>query len=224
MPLGAPFQSRGLTLSLHLLGEIETGFVIASTLTWIAAGLVIASDRVGGAWAPSTREGLAPLLVCGALSLLAMPGLAIAVQPAAERGASLAVADLIASQERWHGLGWLGLTQPLAWLAWVASTLTLRPAGQYGASLAWQLITLNWALLTTAAFLGGWQGPWASQFAWLGYLYTAAKVGALIALRAWAGARLPTGHPLRQLQTAWTVYMPAFLVNLLVTAGLAVLR
>jgi NADH-quinone oxidoreductase subunit H len=91
-------------------------------------------------------------------------------------------------------------------------------------SLAWHLVALNWGLLTTAAFLGGWQGPLAEQFAWLGYLYTATKVAALAVLRAWASAYLPIAHPLRRARTAWAIYLPALLVNLALTAALTVLR
>jgi hypothetical protein len=225
VPLGAPFEWGGRPYGWHVLGEVEGGMVIASSLTWVAAGLLIAHDRIGGAWSPPVREALGLVLVCGAVSLLAMPGLAMVASPLAERGgAGLGVANVIAAQERWHGLGWLGITQPLALLAWAACTLTVSPKGQGSSSLAWQFITLNWALLTAAAFLGGWQGPLATRFTLLPHLYIAAKAGVLVALRAWVGARLPIGHPLRQARTAWMVYLPAFVVNLLITAGLAVMR
>lgn len=225
VPLGAPFEWGGQQYGWHVLGEVEGGMIIASALTWVAAGLLIAGDRVGGAWSPPARQALGPLLVRGVVSLLAMPSLAIVASPLVERGgASLSVAGIIAAQGRWHGFGYLGITQPLTLLAWVACALTVGPKGQGRASLAWQLITLNWAMLTAAAFLGGWQGPLATRFVWLAYLYTAAKLGVLAALRAWASARLPLGHPLRQARTVWTVYLPAFVANLVITAGLAVLR
>ncbi len=225
VPLGAPLEWRGQSYGWHVLGEAEGGVLLASIITWVAAGLLIASDRIGGAWSPPTRQAIGPLLIYGAVSLLALPGLAIAASPLAPQGgASLGVANVIASQQRWYGLGWLGITQPLALLPWLACTFAFCPAGQSQASLAWQLVTLNWALLTTAAFLGGWQGPFADRLAWPAYLYTAVKVGALAALRAWASARLPIGHPLRQARTVWTVYLPLFLVNLVLTAGLGSLR
>lgn len=225
VPLGAPLEWRGQSYGWHMLGEAEGGILIAATITWVAAGLLIASDSAGGAWSPPARQAAGPLLTCGAVSLLALPGLAIAASPLVERGgAGLSVASIIAAQQRWYGLGWLGISQPLAMLSWLGCTLTFHPAGQGQASLAWQLVIVNWALLTTASFLGGWQGPFAEGLAWLAYLYTAVKVAGLTALRAWAGARLPMEHPLRRARTAWTVYMPALLVNLVLTAGLTVLR
>jgi len=208
-----------------VLGDAEGGILIASSFTWLAAGLLLASERIGGGWSLPTRQVLAPLLTCGAISLLALPGLAIAAAPLAERGgAGLSVAAIIAAQQRWYGLAWLGITQPLALLVWFACTLGVHPGGQGQASLTWHLITLNWALLTTVAFLGGWQGPLADRVAGLGYVYTTAKVAVLTVLRVWAAACLPIDHPLRRARTAWMVYMPALLVNLILTAGLAVLR
>jgi hypothetical protein len=225
VPLGAPLQRGGQSYGWHVFGEVEGGVLFASTTSWIIAGLLIASDRIGGSWSPPIREAVGHPLICAAISLLALPGLAIAASSLAEQGsASLGIASIIAAQQRWHGLGWIGITQPLALLSWIGCTLTLCPVGQSQVSLAWQLVTLNWWLLIASTFLGGWQGPFADQAAWLGYAYTAVKVGLLSVSYAWASARLPIAHPLRQVRTAWTVYMPLLLVNLVLTAALATSR
>ena len=113
---------------------------------------------------------------------------------------------------------------PSAAALWISSAVALVPGARQRSSLAWQITALNHALLTTAVLLGGWQGPFVRQVAWLGLPYTALKVAGLTCLQVWLQASLPRGSVAHSARAVWTRYVPLAMLNLLLTAGIVALR
>jgi NADH-quinone oxidoreductase subunit H len=81
---------------------------------------------------------------------------------------------------------------------------------------------LNLALLTSALFLGGWQGPFVGGLGWLGLLYTLLKVLCLTFVQTWVATSVPRVGIGRWMQTAWMVYTPLSALNLMITAVAAI--
>lgn len=72
-------------------------------------------------------------------------------------------------------------------------------------------------------FLGGWKGPLAERFIWLGPLYLAAKVIALLFLFIWVRASLGRPRYDQLMRFNWKFMLPLGLVYMMATAVLTVL-
>jgi NADH-quinone oxidoreductase subunit H len=72
-------------------------------------------------------------------------------------------------------------------------------------------------------FFGGWRGPFAEQFIWLGPFYLAAKVIALLFLFIWVRASLGRPRYDQLMRFTWKFMLPLGLVYMITTAVLTVL-
>jgi NADH:ubiquinone oxidoreductase subunit H len=135
---------------------------------------------------------------------------------------SLDLAGLIDVQGKWHGLRWLGFLQPLSLLLWMACTQPRCPHPQGRATWIWQALALNWTLLTSTLFLGGWQGPLVEQFGWLGLPYALIKLGTITCMWTWISASLPRSDPLARSRGWWPIAVALASANLLLSAAICV--
>jgi NADH-quinone oxidoreductase subunit H len=119
---------------------------------------------------------------------------------------------------------WIAYLQPVALLLWVNCTAppTLDP--QASARIPGRLQALNYDLLTSALFIGGWQGPFVERVPWLGLVYSALKIGLLAFLRTWIGASLPISRLRVHSRRIWVWCTPLSALNLLITAIYVALR
>lgn len=78
------------------------------------------------------------------------------------------------------------------------------------------MITLS--ALTATLFLGGWHGPFASQFPILGLVYLVIKIAALLFLMIWVRASVPRIRYDKLMQFCWKFLLPVSLIILAITA------
>lgn len=74
------------------------------------------------------------------------------------------------------------------------------------------------SVLFTVVFLGGWQGPYAAQYPWLGFLYTLIKTSIVYFVIIWMRAGLPRFRIDQVMDINWKLLTPLSLGVLLVTA------
>jgi NADH-quinone oxidoreductase subunit H len=72
--------------------------------------------------------------------------------------------------------------------------------------------------LTTALFLGGWQGPWADQYPFLGLLYFFVKTGLVYFVVVWVRGSFPRIRIDQMNALNWKFFTPIALLALIVTA------
>jgi NADH:ubiquinone oxidoreductase subunit H len=226
VPLGPPFRVGGWPIRLDLFGDASLAVALLLVLDWASGILLALSDQD----ARSPARGGAGHQVAGALfSMLPTTLVALTLMISAsslhlQEAGNLRSTAWIELQGAWSGLRWLGLLQPLALVLWLACAAPCRPGPRTRATFAWQVHALNRALLASLLLAGGWQGPLAGQFAWLGVAYTAVKVGLFAAVWTWAWASQPPASALARARVTWSVSAPLAAINLLVTAVVVALR
>lgn len=75
--------------------------------------------------------------------------------------------------------------------------------------------------LATTLFLGGWNGPGADRVPLLGVVYFALKVGALLFVYIWLRGTLPRFRYDQLMQFGWKFLVPMALLNIVISAVLA---
>ncbi len=79
------------------------------------------------------------------------------------------------------------------------------------------------SVLATTLFLGGWQGPFVSQYKWLGPVYFLGKVFFFLFLYIWLRGTLPRFRYDQLMNFGWKVLLPTALFNIVLASVLAVL-
>jgi NADH:ubiquinone oxidoreductase subunit H len=225
IPLTPPIQIGQQQLAFSLFGQSRADMLYVIAVLWASLLLLTTAERRHPTDQAEARRIAGTSLLCAlpvvliVLSLIATGG---AISSHGE--ASLHLGTLIELQDKWGGLQWLGLLQPLAFVLWLACTSALRLGAQARATMAGQVTRLNLALLTCALFLGGWQGPFVESLGWLGLLYTLLKLLCLTFIQVWVATSIPRAAMSRWMQTVWTVYTPVSALNLMITAAVVVIQ
>jgi NADH-quinone oxidoreductase subunit H len=150
---------------------------------------------------------------------------------------SLRVGDVVEAQRELWFVVWM----PVAFLVFLSSVAAFGAWGPFGLPFGRDvaggaaaetpgvdrllLSAGRYALLAAgsgmaaALFLGGGNGPWLP-----GWLWTALKTLAVLAVLVFLRRRLPAVHPERLARLGWLVALPAVLVQLLAVAVVAVLK
>ena len=225
IPLAPEIRFGDSQIAFHLFGDADSALLLSLAAIWIGAGLLSIAGQGHRSTCAAARRLAGTTLLYALPMILLVPGLSVAGSTVRSGGeGSLSLNRLIAFQGGWNGLRWAGFLQPLAGLLWLACLVPLSPAAQQRTTLAWQVTALNRALLSGAVLLGGWQGPFVGQVAWLGLLYTALKVAAFTLVQIWIEASLPGAGMHRRAQTVWTVMVPLAAINLAWVLGVASIR
>ena len=74
------------------------------------------------------------------------------------------------------------------------------------------------SMIGATIYLGGFQGPFVSQYPWLGPLYLFIKVVILLFILIWIRATLPRIRYDRLMAFGWKILFPVALLNVVVTA------
>jgi NADH:ubiquinone oxidoreductase subunit H len=223
IPLAPEIAVGKWRVPFHILGNASVSLLYVLAMGWVSAGLLALSSAPGiprpGRW-PAWRAVGMLLFSALPVFLIVLNLLLTANALHAGRESSLSLATLIALQGRWRGVRWLGILQPLAFLLWLACSAPPHPGTQMQGTFAWQVLATNWTLLTAALFVGGWQGPFVDRHAWLGFTYTAAKVGTVTFLWTWVRATFPYPDLFVQARAMWRAIVPLGALNLVLTAAI----
>ncbi len=155
---------------------------------------------------------------------------------------SFSLVDLVDNPRAWWEWLWLWVAFPFFFICILAETnrspfdlpeteneLVAGYQTEYGGikfSLFYMAEYIN--MITTSAimatlFFGGWRGPFAEEFVWLGPVYLFIKVVVLLFLFVWVRASISRPRYDQLMRFGWKFLLPVGIVYMAITAVLAVL-
>lgn len=241
-----PLASRSFTLPFQILGtQITIAPWIADVNVGILYLLAIGSLGTYGVilagWSSNNKYSLLGGLRTSAQMLSYELPMGVALLSVILVAGTLRLYDIVELQGGFGGFGWLVFVQPVAFLIYFISGLA--EAGRspfdlpeteneliagfmteyggmkfglfFGAEYVHMIVISS---IATSLFLGGWQGPFATQVPILGLIYFLIKVAFLIFVMMWVRASVPRVRFDKLMKFCWKFLLPLGLLNLIVTA------
>jgi NADH-quinone oxidoreductase subunit H len=157
---------------------------------------------------------------------------------------TLDIYSMVEQQGGWWGLRWNIFFQPIGFIIYLISAIaetnrvpfdlpeaeTELVAGFHTeySSIKFLLFfnaeyinMITVSMLATSLFLGGWQGPFVSQFPLLGVVYFFLKILFFLFLYIWLRGTLPRFRFDQLMSFGWKFLIPVAILNIMVTATLA---
>jgi len=155
---------------------------------------------------------------------------------------SMSLMDIVEGQSKL----WYALLQPVAFIVYIISSLAEVNRSPFDMPEAEQELTAGYhteysgmkfalffmaeyikmiaiSMIGSTLFLGGFQGPFVSQYPWLGPIYLFIKTAAWLFFIIWMRATLPRIRYDKLMMLGWKVLFPVALANIMVTAVVLVL-
>lgn len=238
IPIGPEVELFGRRFVLGLSDDLNVGVLYVMAVSSIAVyGIALAGWSSGNKYSTLGALRASAQMVSYELAL----GLAF-VGPIMLAG-SLSVRDIVLDQTR--VLDWYVFRQPLGLYVFLVSALAEVNRAPFDLPEAEQELTAGYhteysgmkfamfymaeyikmiavSAVAASLFLGGYHGPGVDRIPWLGPLYLAFKIVALLFLMIWLRATLPRLRYDRLMAYGWKVLLPLGLVNLVWTAALVV--
>lgn len=238
IPIGPEVELFGRRFVLGLSDDLNVGVLYVMAVSSIAVyGIALAGWSSGNKYSTLGALRASAQMVSYELAL----GLAF-VGPIMLAG-SLSVRDIVLDQTR--VLDWYVFRQPLGLYVFLVSALAEVNRAPFDLPEAEQELTAGYhteysgmkfamfymaeyikmiavSAVAASLFLGGYNGPGVDRIPWLGPLYLAFKIVALLFLMIWVRATLPRLRYDRLMAYGWKVLLPLGLVNLVWTAALVV--
>ena len=245
-PFTVPFPIFGSTITINpWVADVNVG-----VLYLLAIGSLGTYGVILGGWASNNKYSLLGGLRTSAQMLSYELPMGIALASVILSAGSMRVTELVAQQGSVFGfeigLGWFIFVQPVAFLIFFISGLaeagrspfdlpeteneliggfvTEYGGMKFGIFFGAEYVhTIVFSCLTATLFLGGWQGPFATQIPLIGFIYFLIKVAAVLFLIIWIRASVPRVRFDKMMKFCWKFLIPLGLINLFVTAILIAL-
>ncbi len=238
IPIGPEVSLFGRTFALGLSDNLSVGVLYVMAISSIAVyGIALAGWSSGNKYSTLGALRASAQMVSYELAL----GLAF-VGPILLAG-SLSVREIVLDQTRL--LDWYVFRQPLGLYVFLVAAIAEVNRAPFDLPEAEQELTAGYhteysgmkfamfymaeyikmiavSAMAASLFLGGYNGPGVEQIPWLGPLYLAGKIVALLFVMVWLRATLPRLRYDRLMAYGWKVLLPLGLVNLVWTAVLVV--
>jgi NADH-quinone oxidoreductase subunit H len=232
VPFGPPVEIAGLTITLGLAPDINVGVLYLMAVSSISVyGIVLAG------WSSNNKYSLMGGLRSSAQMISYELALGLAFIGPILLAGSMSLQDIVDGQS---GL-WYVVFQPIGFLIFLIAAIAEVNRAPFDMPEAEQELTagyhveysgLKFALIFMAEydkmiavsviaatlFLGGYAGPFLGQVPWLGPIYLAVKVVAILLLMIWLRATLPRFRYDRLMAFGWKILLPLALLNVAVTA------
>lgn len=232
VPLGPPVVIAGQTITLGLAPDINVGVLYLMAVSSISVyGIVLAG------WSSNNKYSLMGGLRSSAQMISYELALGLAFIGPILLAGSMSLQDIVDGQS---GL-WYIVFQPLGFLIFLIAAIAEVNRAPFDMPEAEQELTagyhveysgLKFALIFMAEydkmiavsaiaatlFLGGYDGPFVGQVPWLGPIYLAVKVVAILFLMIWLRATLPRFRYDRLMAFGWKILLPLALLNVAITA------
>ena len=236
-PITLPFQIFGTPIIITpWIADINLGI-----LYLLAIGSLGTYGVVLGGWSSNNKYSLLGGLRTSAQMLSYELPMGIALLSIIVMAGTMQMNEIVKLQGGFLGLGWFIFAQPVAFLIYFISALAEAGrapfdlpeteneliggfATEYGAmkfGLFFGAEYVHMIVLggiATTLFLGGWQGPLATQFPLLQPLYFFAKLAIVLFVIIWIRASVPRVRFDKMMKFCWKFLMPLGLINLAVTA------
>jgi NADH-quinone oxidoreductase subunit H len=246
-PIVLPFEVFGATITLNpWIADINVGI-----LYLLSVGSLGTYGVVLGGWSSNNKYSLLGGLRTSAQMLSYELPMGVALLPVILVNGSMQLTEIVRQQGSFFGLGWNIFFVPMLTISFLVFFISaLAEAGrapfdlpeteneliggfvtEYGAMKfglffgAEYVHVIVVSCIVTTLFLGGWQGPLATQLPVLQPIYFLIKVVIMIFMFIWIRASIPRVRFDKMMRFCWKFLLPLGMVNLAVTALiLAVLK
>jgi NADH-quinone oxidoreductase subunit H len=232
VPIGPPIQLFGQTITLGLAPNINVGVLYLMAVSSISVyGIVLAG------WSSNNKYSLMGGLRSSAQMISYELALGLAFIGPILLAGSMSLQAIVNGQSSL----WYIILQPIGFVIFILASIAEVNRAPFDMPEAEQELTagyhveysgMKFALLFMAEydkmiavsviaatlFLGGYQGPLLGQAPWLGPVYLAVKVVALLFLMIWVRATLPRFRYDRLMAFGWKILLPLAILNVALTA------
>ena len=233
IPWGREVVLFGRRVALYL-ADINVGVLYIMAIASISVyGIVLAG------WSSNNKYSLLGGLRASAQMISYELALGLAFLPPIMLAGSLSLRDIIEAQRSM----WYVVYQPLAALIFLITVIAEVNRAPFDIPEAEQELTAGYhteysgmkfalffmaeytkmiavSAIFASLYLGGYLGPFESQFPWLGPLYLAAKIFLGLFLMIWLRATFPRFRYDQLMALGWKGLFPLALLNVMVTAGI----
>jgi NADH-quinone oxidoreductase subunit H len=238
LPLGPDVEIFGRTISLGLASKVNVGVLYIMAVASIAVyGITIAG------WASGNKYALLGGLRATAQMISYELALGLAFVGPILMAGSMSLNDIVAAQAGYRWYIWL---QPLGFIIFLIGSIAEVNRAPFDMPEAEQELTAGYhteysgmkfalffmaeygkmiavSAIGAALFLGGYWGPFVDRVPWLGPIYLLLKVVLLLFFMVWIRATWPRFRYDRLMAFGWKVMLPLGLLNVVVTAAIAML-
>lgn len=245
IPFGGVIEVAGYKVPLQIASYYDTasGTVIdlnVGVLYILAMASLGVYGIVLAGWASNSKYSLMGGLRASAQMISYELAAGLAIISIFMMSETLSLWKIVELQSGWGGFEWFAFKQPLAFFMFFVCSLaeinrtpfdlpeaetelvsgfcteysSMKYAMFFMAEYA-NMVTV--CALSATLFLGGWNGPMAVAFPWLGPIYFIAKVYALMFFCMWIRATVPRYRYDQLMHLGWKVFLPLSLLNIVVT-------
>ena len=232
VPIGPPLQAFGQSITMGLAPNINVGVLYLMAVSSISVyGIVLAG------WSSNNKYSLMGGLRSSAQMISYELALGLAFVGPILLAGSMSLQAIVDGQSNL----WYVALQPIGFVIFLLASIAEVNRAPFDMPEAEQELTagyhveysgMKFALLFMAEydkmiavsviaatlFLGGYQGPWLGPAPWLGPIYLAVKVVAILFLMIWLRATLPRFRYDRLMAFGWKILLPLALFNVALTA------
>jgi len=242
VPWGRQITLFGYTIKLYL-ANVNVAILYLSAVASISVyGIVLAG------WSSNNKYAMMGGLRSTAQMISYELALGLSFVSVTLLAGSMSLVDIVEAQGAHGFLGWIvwNLKQPLAFIIFLIAGMAETNRSPFDMPEAEQELTAGYhteysgmkfalffmaeyikiiavSMITATLFLGGYMGPFVTQFPWLGPIYLFIKTVIMIFVFIWVRATLPRFRYDRLMAFGWKVLLPLALLNVAIAAVITVL-
>jgi len=237
VPFGGTIHLFGRDISLSLASNLDTGILYISAIASISVyGIVLAG------WSSNNKYAMMGGMRSSAQMISYELTLGLSWVGPILLASSMNIGKIVEAQAPM----WFVVYQPLGFILFLIATLAEINRSPFDMPEAEQELTAGYhteysgmkfalfmlteytkmiviSAIATSLFLGGYLGPFVTQFPWLGPIYMFIKILFLLFIIIWIRATLPRFRYDRLMAFGWKILFPLSLANVLLTAVIMIL-
>ncbi len=244
IPYGSEITLFGRTIELHVT-RMNVGLLYVLALTSVGVyGIVLAG------WSSNNKYSLMGGLRSSAQMISYELALGLSIVSVLLYTGTLDLVEIVDAQRGFHGLAWNIFQYPLLILVFVIfyiaslaetnrtpfdlpeadSELVAGYHTEYSSmkfvmfQMAEYLNLITASSIATTLFFGGWSGPFVGRLPYLGPVYFALKVLALIFLAMWIRYTVPRFRYDQLMRFGWKFLLPASIVNIIISSTMILFK
>lgn len=242
VPWGRQITLFGFTLNLYL-ANVNIAILYLSAIASISVyGIVLAG------WSSNNKYAMMGGLRSTAQMISYELALSLSFVSVTLLAGSMSLVDIVEAQGAHGFVGWIiwNLKQPLAFIIFLIAGMAETNRAPFDMPEAEQELTAGYhteysgmkfalffmaeyikiiamSMIAATLFLGGYLGPFISQFPWLGPIYLFIKTVIMVFVFIWVRATFPRFRYDRLMAFGWKVLLPLALLNAFIAAVITVL-
>jgi NADH-quinone oxidoreductase subunit H len=239
-PVTLPFEVFGATITINpWIADVNIGM-----LYLLAVGSLGTYGVILGGWSSNNKYSLLGGLRTSSQMLSYELPMGLALLPVILTAGSMQINEIVKQQGNFFGMGWYVFFFPMLTISFIIYFISaLAEAGRapfdlpeteneliggfateygamkfglfFGAEYVHMIVMSG---IATSLFLGGWQGPLATQIPILQPIYFLLKLAMMIFVIMWIRASIPRVRFDKMMKFCWKFLLPVGMINLAVTA------